>query len=530
MNAPLDKNPPHWEEKIFWPTLALLALAVLVTRLPGFNPPSLWYDDAWVALAGKASNPIDLFYHTRSTPIGFTFLTALFIKMVPDPEIAAQLPALLFSIALLPLGALIVRRADGNLWIALLAAVFLACSPTIALYSVRVKQFTCDAFASLLVLWLAMPLLQKNSPTRAFRNLAIAGGLLTLFSHVSFFVSFVTVNTLLLVYLYEHRLKLGACRERLAWAGVFNGFFALMFVLFYSRQRHGKLVDSWEDKVAFIPFGSKWAVMRDYWVDGVLGKTVYGAFEIIELVPPYAWVVLLLTAAGLLALAAQSATRLLAVIFALIFAQALVLSSLRLYPLGWGRVDIYLHTLVLLLAAFGCGVILRPLLNFPWFSRLCPLLLAAVFLWRAPGVGQKAVSYHEFDDNLEYLQKAEAEWKSLPGSILILNQDGTYLAAYYNMDWNLQIERKKLARGVEILSRDPDLIIPSEPDGYRDNLSSLDDNLLEIAELKSKKIVILHVKEVKNVTLHMRDFFLQHGYRQGAEILHPGIFLTVLEK
>jgi hypothetical protein len=515
-------------QRYFWPALILLAFAAFLCRDDALNPDSLWYDDVWVALAGKAASPLDLFSYTRSTPIGFTFLVALCYKLLPDLEVSVQMPALLFSLALLPLGACLVRKITGNAWAGILAAVLLACSPTLAIYSVRVKQFTCDGFCSLFILWLALPVIENPRNLRAFARLAAVSAVLTLFSYVSFFVSFVTVNWLLFEHLRENRWNLRLAWPRAACSAGFCLFFYGMFKFLFSQQRNNGLLDSWERKVTFFPFASGFKAVWDYVRDGILGKAFYGTVEIVEKAPVLAALVVLgLILSGWWYLWATPPWRKLSAILMLVNLQALVLSALKLYPLGWGRVDLYLQVQHAAGIAIGIYFLCRRFQ--PRFFELpaAAFLLMAAFVWRSPGIGQKEVTYHPYQFNKEFLKKTK---KALTdSSIVVINRDALYPAAYYTK-WKLKIRPKALAKGIEITSLDPRIIVHEEPAGYRSHPEYLDPGLDKILAGDPARIVMLHEKETEDVSAHVADYWQQHGYRLEQEEAKPGVLLQVWVK
>lgn len=512
----------------FWPSLILLIFATVFCRDSALNPQSLWYDDVWVALGGKVSNPIDLFSYTRSTPIGFTFLVALFYKVLPDPEVSVQMPAFLFSLALLPLGAYLVRTITGNMWAGILAALLLACSPTLAIYSVRVKQFTCDGFCSLFILWLAVPVIRHPHDFRAFFRLSAGSALLTLFSYVSFFVSFVAVNWLLFEYLRESRWNLRAAWPRIASAAGFNLFFWAFYELMLSKQRTDNLVGSWDKKVTFFPFDAGWKALWEYVRDGILGKAFYGTVEIVERAPVLAALFVLgLILSGWYYLWSTPQWRKLLAILILVNLQSLALSALKLYPLGWGRVDLYLQVLHAVSLALGvyflCSRFRLPAFQLPFAA----FLLLAAFVWRAPGIGQKEVLYHPYEFNREFMKKAK---KALgDAGLMVVNKDTMFPAAYY-MKWDLHLRPRRLARGVEITSRDPRILVQEEPFGFRNNPELLNPGLDRILERKAERLVILHEKEDDSVSRHVGDYFQKHGYRLESQEAKPGALLLVLVK
>jgi hypothetical protein len=496
-------------ERFFWPLVFGFTVLAALARVPALDPPALWYDDLWVALSGKAEHLSDLFSYTRSTPIGFTFLTAAMVRLVPDPELSAQLLPFLFSLAVAPLGAWLVRRLGGGCAAALAAAVLLLASPVLAQYGVRVKQFSADAFCSLALAALALPCLEHPGRFRPFARLLLCSCLLSLLSYTSFFVSFPLVFCVLAAQAKVLPFRPASLRPFAAALLGWAAFFPMYYFLLLRHQRRGDLVASWEGKEAFLPWKHPEGIPA-YLRENVLGNAVYGAFDLTTPLPAplgIAGALAGLAAAGLAFLWIQSRWRPLAAALALLFIQALVLSALRLYPLGHGRVDLYLHVWIVLLAVLGLGWAWD---RFARLSRFWALpVLALLFLWRMPGFGEPRVAYHPQTQVLGWLRQMEQLRDGK--TVVLLNWQASFPAAYYT-DWKVRMRPKKTAQGMLMRSEDPRLIIPIPPKDYLANPSSLDPKLQAALDLGPERIAALFFSE-ERITAPTLLYYQSRGYR-----------------
>ncbi|HZD74473.1 MAG TPA: hypothetical protein VE776_11415, partial [Actinomycetota bacterium] len=182
----------------------LLPLAFF-TRRPGYLfSHAFWLDEGWVADSVRA--PLhQLRLLTAATPIGWSFLLRL-IPHVGPPERLRALPlafGLMSVVAAYLLGRRIGRVA------ALAAGLAAALAPT-ALRNHSLKQYSADAFVTLLLLWLTARL-DAGWSRRRLVALGVACASLVLVSHATIFVSAAVLGALAVRALVERRW------ERLGW-------------------------------------------------------------------------------------------------------------------------------------------------------------------------------------------------------------------------------------------------------------------------------------------------------------------------
>jgi hypothetical protein len=196
-------TPSRW-----WVDVALVAALLsvaTVARRPGYLfSHAFWLDEGWVADSVRA--PLhQLRLLTSSTPIGWTLL----LRLVPDvgpPERLRFLPLLFGGLSVVAAYLLGRRLGRGA---AVAAGLGAALAPT-ALRNHSLKQFSADAFVTLLLLWLTTRVEARWTRGRlAALCLVCVPALLV--SHVTLFVSGAVLGALAVRSLVERRW------ERLGW-------------------------------------------------------------------------------------------------------------------------------------------------------------------------------------------------------------------------------------------------------------------------------------------------------------------------
>jgi len=155
-----------------WVVAALLALVSGTLALSALGPSSLWRDDAWVALVHRVSFTQAL--RMGVTAPGFTMAMRTWLWVVGFSELRAQIPAFLAFVATPPLLYLLALRMRLRWPAALLAATLLATSAPLLEVAGRVKVYSFDALAAVVVLWLGWDAAEE--PAAPVRWVALAGG------------------------------------------------------------------------------------------------------------------------------------------------------------------------------------------------------------------------------------------------------------------------------------------------------------------------------------------------------------------
>jgi hypothetical protein len=185
--------------------IAMLVPLAVVARRPGYLfSHSFWLDEGWVADSVRAPFH-QLRLLTSSTPIGWTLL----LRLIPDvgpPERLRALPLAFGVLSVVP--AYLLGRRLGRI-AAVAAGLAAALAPT-ALRNHSLKQYSADAFVTLLLLWLTARL-EAGWSRRRLAALCLVCCAAVLVSHASVFVSVAVLGALALWALVQRRW------ERLGW-------------------------------------------------------------------------------------------------------------------------------------------------------------------------------------------------------------------------------------------------------------------------------------------------------------------------
>jgi hypothetical protein len=137
-----------------------LTLAALVVRLRALPDDGLLFDDAWVSLGATAGSPASLLAVSTLHP-GFSALLMGWARLVPDTTTWMALPALLAGIALPAVVVWAAARLDVRPAVALGAGTLAVMAPTHVVYSGRVKPYTLETVA-IVVLAVALGPLSRH--------------------------------------------------------------------------------------------------------------------------------------------------------------------------------------------------------------------------------------------------------------------------------------------------------------------------------------------------------------------------------
>jgi len=307
--------------------LGLVGLAV-VLRAGALGPPSLWVDDAWVALATKTHGLHELLLASQTAP-GFSLLTKGWLALVGFSEINAQLLPFAFGI-LLPVVAYLAVRTRGVGRLGAGAGAFaLVVSPILVTESTRVKQFTLDAVCSLVLLVLAWGLLDDIRSAKRWWLLSLAGIAALFLSSPSAVILAAGIGAGLVRLSREGRSELRRAFAPVATASVFT---ATWWWLVIRPVGNDALRQFWHDRFFVFDEGACKAIRRAH----LIGSKF---FQNAVPLPRYAGAALAVAAFVLV----FRRSRFLGLLLTGPFFVAVVLATLRYAPLGTGRTDAYLY-------------------------------------------------------------------------------------------------------------------------------------------------------------------------------------------
>ena len=417
------------------PLLALLAVAALTvrtvfSRLPGWNPASLWYDDlVWGAIVRLDSLGEALAIPAHAEP---GFFTALWVsrRLFEDPEWSLQLVPFVCGIAAIPVMGLLVKRLTEDDSLGVLAAAITALNPLLAHYTVFVKQYSMGFLITGCLLLGAVWLFQdREIQIRKFVGVASFGSAMLFFSVPSTFASFPIVNLGALRSLSARSRDRRRTTLVLLTAVGYN--LALLLAYFLIRGRSNPLVRrafgrgfmgvrSFEESWEFITTSGRRLVETSLptWIETPLWnpQTVSWTWPIVAV--GFGWLLV------------RSRTRLFGLVVLSFYTAFLVASALRIYPLGNARTDIFAFPVTIVLFIAGVHALTS------WMPK--PAMIRGV-------VGLSTIGFAILQPlHVEYWGVDDArlirmvEVSSSPVDGLILSPAGGYLAAHYGR-WSFRV-------------------------------------------------------------------------------------------
>ncbi len=240
-------------QNIFTLTSALIILFGIILRTRQYiTNRSLWFDELLIALNIvnrsflQLTQPLD---YGQGAPIGFLLLQKFMTQLLGNTEYSLRLLPFLAGIM-----ALFLMYYVGKIYIGLpgmlFALGFFAVSSRPIYYASEVKQYSIDAFVSLLLLFVAHKCLEPDSKIKHFSLLCITGVLALCISHPSLFV--ITAISLVL----GIALLLKRDKTKMLWLVgvwlVWSISFSLLYFFFLRRlSAHSGLINYWQD--TFMP-------------------------------------------------------------------------------------------------------------------------------------------------------------------------------------------------------------------------------------------------------------------------------------
>ncbi|HSB64089.1 MAG TPA: hypothetical protein VLJ18_07980 [Thermoanaerobaculia bacterium] len=480
------------EGALFWGAIAAVVLLALSLRLPGLAPSSLYLDDAWVAVLARDASLSDLLAIRPPHPVGFLVLLAFARRLLPGAELSLQLLPFAASLALVPLGAWLVRRRAGGLAGGILAAVLLALNPAHSAFAVRVKPYATDALLSLVLVAATERCLSEPSARRLGR-LALLASLAVLFSYPAALVGAVGFAGAFLA-------SVGSTRKRGALVGIAAAFLAadlfFGFFLVYGQSNQA-LTNYWEG--SFVPLHDPAAavafiVSRTILVFASSFPRGFGALGILGLL-------------GFVLLLVNRGTRLAAGLLGALWAAFCAAAAMRLYPVD-GRTTAFAYPLVALVAAGTISMPMKRARRAVVREGVPAFLAAAVVLTSSSRVEYPVVE----DARLVRSLRAESE----PGDTVLIYPHANWAAGYYG-DWPVRLVPVDYygTRFESRLLRDRSITLPGRL-GYEDHPEVLDPALEELVSQKPERVLYLATHlEVKCCAahVHIREFLGASGYR-----------------
>jgi hypothetical protein len=242
---------PNWKQRY----RAALAAGILTRLFQYLDNRNLWLDEAMLALNLLDKSYLQLLQpldYKQAAPVLFLWLEKTAAFLFGPSEYSLRFWPLLLSILTLPLLYRLALRLTRSPLAATLALWMAAFSPFLVRYASEVKQYTVDAFAATLLLWMAV----RRAPNgRPDWSLLLAGVVTVFLSHIAPVALAVVLAYLALVYVQRRRERRPAAlvavlAPALAWALALAAFY-------YFQVRHhptqASMAAYW--KYAFAPAG-----------------------------------------------------------------------------------------------------------------------------------------------------------------------------------------------------------------------------------------------------------------------------------
>ncbi len=342
--------------------LGLLVLSV-VARYKPLWPSSLWFDDAWVAAAYRL--PWSDIPTVGLTAPGFVGLLKVAGVLFGNSSITFLAIPLFFGVTLAPMLWFVLKAHTGT-WIAAAVSLLVVWAPVHMTHSSRVKQYTFDSFASLVLIVVGWRLLEGLNDWRRWRDFVVASAIAMFTSGISLVTIFAVCAVTGLGFVLDKDRRENAKLAVPSFAAI--GLLTLVFWLTVLRHSvdNPMLNKYWAQRYLAPENG-----LGQYLSD--LGAALHRTLEFMFSVRPLSllWAVIIVATVVLIA-----RRPLLAMLFLGPVVVTAVLATLERAPLGGGRTDSHLLTGIILLIGMGLSE-LRSL--FPSVERRTSDAFAAAF-------------------------------------------------------------------------------------------------------------------------------------------------------
>jgi len=383
----------------------------------GFAP--LWLDDVWVAVISRAPTLRDFLSYSSSSPPLFNAIVTLCIWLLPGPELSAQIFPFACAILAIPATAVAAFFVTRRAWAGAVAAVIVACHPAAVEYAAHVKQYSSDLLVVAAHI-VGFCLLRDRPTVRALWTCTLAAGACLLLSTVSFFV----VAAFFPLAMARLARRGVAIRHV---AGATAVMLATMILVFHGVLRPGvnvALREFWAPN--YLPTGSASAFLQS--VQVVLADWIAASFHGFAAGQREYWVVAVGTAVvalGAFSLISTPGRRLYVMANFVLLLGILFASAARRFPLGTGRVDLFLVPLIATLAGAGVAYVAQT------------KYVAARIIWAAAVVVFTLVKFPARREACYPIETAPPLIAMLvqektPDDVLLVNVHGTFALGYYS--------------------------------------------------------------------------------------------------
>ncbi len=433
----------------------LAACTFLVHDVAYMLSAPLWLDETWVAISTRL--PLsDIGRATSATPIGWSLLLRL-VSFGGDQRLR-MLPLLfaaLTVIAAYGYARSLPWRGVGQARLAAVLAGSAALLIPSSLARNDLKQYTCDAFVTVVILWCGSSFENSRSGFRggvvrkrlAALVVVVCAGFL--FSAVSAFAGAAALGCILAVALAERRW----CDAR--WVAAFGGgtgaVLVVIFLVFYRPGLPPGLNSYWD--AYYLPVGSGWGASWSYLLTH--GRAMSGFLGTGPL-----WAGVLTVGAGVVTLVRLGRTTTATVVPALL-AIMILLGALKQYPLIDERTSYFLTTALAVTASIGvagiCGLLGRIHPSGPVVAAA--LVLMTFTLHVGPGFRSRNLPREDLRTPTAYISE-----HFRPGDMVVVAMLSSWGFAYYWAKGTPAIREvsTNLQGYVTVFPDQPDIIVTTD--------------------------------------------------------------------
>jgi hypothetical protein len=477
-------------------TIALAALATAL-RVGRFTPPSLFFDDAWVALVSKARG-LGGVVRVGSVAPGFTLLLKFWLWALGFSNGHALSLSFVFSVLVPPTAFVVLRRRGLSFPAAAAAGLILAVSGMNIALAVRVKQYSLDEFLAVILLGMGWALVEDPRRTERWRKFGLASllGIALSSPAVVIIASGLAATSAAL------RKDLRFLRAQLVRVAAPLAVFAAVWYWFLLRPASNSgLQDSWNGYYIPLGAGLLTAARRCLSAWYALCTGALGTHH-----EKYVAVAVAASFAALIA----GRRLLLALLLGCPIILAYLLAAIRVAPIGTGRTDTYLYPAIAMAVAAAVDLLIRvsPRIG------LALVALAMVGLL----VDRPAIPAYPRTDFPPLVTKVESS--AAPGDTVIITTGVQYGFALYTR-WPIRLVRCSYCEtNYRVIFKHPNV----------ENLDESAGNAIPSAmdRIKSRNTPVWMLIDTtrNNRSVPLIASLLQNmNYKRVADITSPGLLL-----
>lgn len=489
-----------------------MVLSAFYLRYPQLGASSLWLDDAWVAVAIRL-NFFDVLQTSQTAP-GFSWLLVFWSFLFGDSVLSLQSPAFIFGI-LGPIAIYLFALKVGiKTPLALLAATFLITSPNHISMSGSVKQYSLEAFFTVILFWLSYSIIKETNKSK-WILLFVFSLLATITSSVLALVvaaAYLAAGIALLKDLYSKYPNLNTkliVMPAISTIG-FASFALFWWLSFVQGAANETLRNMWRD--GYINTG-----------DGIVNFFVSLFKHFLFLLHNFSpikndYVAIILCISLLLVMLRRFNLGVL-LVGPIIF--AFIASSLHMLPIGdkGGRTDIFMYSSVALLISAG--------LNELWKLKQY-LSIPARFLTLALIMGNYALADRSdayYPQDIRPLVQILEEKRQDKDGIIVWNHSNWAFGLYTTLPISIK-PTKQYATGFQVEILDPNVIVLDDywltPTKYEPSI--------EAACKRFDRIWFIASHYPQNAVDEIEKMFLNRSFKKLETFYKRGAFLALWSK